>query len=60
VFLGMAHPIYAVVALACDAWLLTCAALFLFDRNRPSARRLFLASILYLPLVMALLVLCRS
>ena len=59
-FLGMAHPIYVVVALACDGWLLTCAALFLAQRTRPSARRLFLASILYLPLVMALLVACRS
>ena len=28
-FLGMAHPIYAPVALACDAWLLACAVLFL-------------------------------
>jgi len=59
-FLGMAHPIYIVVALACDAWLLACAALFLAHRTRPAARRLFLASILYLPLVMALLVACRS
>jgi len=59
-FLGMAHPIYVVVALACDGWLLTCAVLFMSQRSRPSARRLFLASILYLPLVMALLVVCRS
>jgi len=60
VFLGMAHPMYAVVALACDGWLLACAALFLAQRNRASARRLFLASIVYLPLVMALLMVCRS
>jgi protoheme IX farnesyltransferase len=59
-FLGMAHPIYVVVALACDGWLLSCAVLFLAHRSRVSARRLFLASILYLPLVMALLVVCRS
>ena len=57
--LGMAHPIYTVVALACDGWLLTCAVLFLQHRSRASARRLFLASILYLPLVMALLMVCR-
>ena len=59
-FLGMAHPIYVAVALACDGWLLACAVLFLAHRSRTSARRLFLASILYLPLVMALLVVCRS
>jgi protoheme IX farnesyltransferase len=59
-FLGMAHPIYVTVALACDGWLLACAILFMSQRSRASARRLFLASILYLPLVMALLVVCRS
>jgi protoheme IX farnesyltransferase len=59
-FLGMAHPIYVAVALACDAWLLACAVLFLSRRTRASAKRLFLTSILYLPLVMALLVVCRK
>jgi protoheme IX farnesyltransferase len=58
-FLGMAHPIYVAVALACDGWLLACAVNFMSQRSRASARRLFLASILYLPLVMALLVVCR-
>jgi len=58
-FLGMAHPIYVVVALACDGWLMACAIRFFSHRNRASARRLFLSSILYLPLVMALLVACR-
>ena len=58
--LGLAHPVYAAAALACDGWLLACAALFLSHRSRVSARRLFLASILYLPLVMALLLVCRS
>jgi protoheme IX farnesyltransferase len=55
-FFGLAHLIYIPAALACDGWLLTCAALFLSHRSRASARRLFLASILYLPLLMALLV----
>jgi protoheme IX farnesyltransferase len=59
VWLGMAHWIYAPMALACDVWLLTCALLFLSRRSRGSARRLFLASILYLPLVMAALMVCR-
>jgi protoheme IX farnesyltransferase len=58
-FFGLAHLIYLPAALACDGWLLTCAALFLSRRSRASARRLFLASILYLPLVMTLLVVCR-
>lgn len=59
-FFGMAHLIYAPVALACDAWLLACAVLFLRNRSRDSARRLFMASILYLPLLMAALMVCRS
>jgi protoheme IX farnesyltransferase len=58
-FFGLAQLVYAPAALACDGWLLVCAALFLAHRSRTSARRLFLASILYLPLVMALLVICR-
>jgi protoheme IX farnesyltransferase len=58
-FLGLAHPVYVVMALACDGWLLACAVLFLAHRSRGSARRLFLASILYLPLVMTVLMVCR-
>jgi protoheme IX farnesyltransferase len=58
--LGMAHAVYALAALGCDGWLLYCAVMFLAERSRGSARRLFLASILYLPLVMGLLVLCRK
>ena len=58
-FFGLAHIVYIPAALAFDGWLLICAALFLSHRSRASARRLFLASILYLPLVMALLVICR-
>jgi protoheme IX farnesyltransferase len=60
IFLRLAHPIYIPVALACDGWLLVCAVLFMAHRNRASARSLFMASILYLPLVMALLAVCRS
>ena len=57
--LGLAHLYYVPVALVCDGWLLVCAAVFLAQRSRGAARRLFLASILYLPLVMALLMVCR-
>ena len=59
VYLGLAHIIYLPVALGCDGWLLVCAVLFLCHRNRASARRLFLASILYLPLLMGFLMACR-
>jgi len=59
VYLGLAHIIYLPVALGCDGWLLACAVLFLCHRNRASARRLFLASILYLPLLMGFLMACR-
>ena len=58
-FLGMAHLIYMPLAAACDGWLLVCAAMFLSRRSRGSARRLFLASILYLPLVMTALMVWR-
>ena len=57
----MAHPIYVVVALACDGVAAGLrGAVSVAVARRASARRLFLASILYLPLVMALLVACRS
>jgi protoheme IX farnesyltransferase len=59
-WLGLAHPLYLAAALACDAWLLVCAGQFLSRRSRGSARRLFLASICYLPLVMTLLMICRK
>jgi protoheme IX farnesyltransferase len=59
-FLGLVHPIYTVGVIACDAWMLICAALFLVHRDRSSARRLFLASILYLPLALLLLVAARA
>jgi heme o synthase len=60
VVLGMAHLIYLPVAIACDGWIFACAVIFLSGRSRASARRLFLASILYLPLIMGLLMVCRK
>lgn len=53
---GMATALYIAGALACDALLLLCAAQFLVHRDRPTARRLFFASILYLPLLLGLMV----
>ena len=51
---------YLAAAAFCDAFLLLCAIHFLIHRNRASARRLFFASIIYLPLLLGLLVLGRA
>ena len=47
---------YLPSAIVLDATMLWCAFQFLLDRNRMSARRLFFASILYLPCVLGLMV----
>lgn len=57
---GLATPLYGVGALLCDALLLTCAVQFLVERNRPTARRLFFASIIYLPLLLGLMVFTKA
>ena len=56
VLLGLATPIYLAGALVFDALLLGCSAQFLFQRTRASARRLFFATILYLPCLLGLMV----
>ena len=56
----MASPAYLAGALLCNALLLGCAAQFLIHRNRDCARRLFFASILYLPLLLGLMVLTKA
>lgn len=59
--LRMVHPLgYIPGVFVCDALLLGCAVLFLAERNRASARRLFLASILYLPLLLGLLLAAKA
>jgi protoheme IX farnesyltransferase len=57
---GLVRPIYLAGTLLCGTMLLACALQFLTARTRPSARRLFLASIIYLPLVLGLMVLSKS
>ena len=58
--LGLASHYYAAVAAACGAWFLWRAAVFLHAATRDlAARRLFFASLLYLPLVLGTLVLDR-
>jgi len=57
VYLGLAGWLYAVTAWLLGLWFLWLAAVFLRpDRRDMAARRLFLCSITYLPLVFAALV----
>jgi len=53
---GLAGPIYVAAALALGAALLALSARFALDRSSASARRLFFASIIYLPILWAVLV----
>jgi protoheme IX farnesyltransferase len=56
----MASPAYLVGAVLCNVVLLACAARFLTHRDRASARRLFFASIIYLPLLLGLMVCTKA
>ncbi|HLW78093.1 MAG TPA: heme o synthase [Terriglobia bacterium] len=56
VFLGHAGSIYFVGTLAAGLGFLACAARLLFSRSNVLARRVVLASVAYLPLVLALLI----
>ena len=47
---------YVCGAVFCNGLLVFCAACFLSARTRGAARRLFIASILYLPVVLGLMV----
>jgi protoheme IX farnesyltransferase len=55
-FLGFNSPLYFYGALLLGLAFSTFAAIFLLRRDRDSARNLFFASILYLPLLLGLLV----
>jgi protoheme IX farnesyltransferase len=57
--LGMASPIYFLAALALGAGMLFLAGDLVRTRSLASARRLFFASLLYLPLLLGALVSCR-
>ena len=54
--IGLNGKIYLSGALLLDAAMLYCAVQFLLLRTRPSARRLFFASIFFLPLLLGLMV----
>ena len=58
-FLGLAGTIYFVGALVLGAGLLAFALALAFGRRRQAARRLLLASVTYLPVLLSLLVLDR-
>jgi protoheme IX farnesyltransferase len=49
--------IYGSTALALGAWMVAASALFLFERSIRRARQVFFASILYIPLLLAVMVL---
>ena len=57
--LGMASPLYFLAALALGAGMLFLAGDLVRTRSLAAARRLFFASLLYLPLLLGALVCCR-
>ena len=56
---GLGGSIYLGGALLFDSIFFLAALHFCADRSRPVARRLFFASILYLPLILGLMVLTK-
>lgn len=50
-FLGLTGPLYTTVAILCGLTLIVPSVLFLFQRTIPHARRIFLASLLYVPVL---------
>jgi protoheme IX farnesyltransferase len=58
-FFGLAGPMYVAAALTLGAALVVLSARFARERSMLSARRLFIASIVYLPLLWAVLVVDR-
>ncbi len=59
VFVAPASAVYRVGALLLNLFFCGAAIVFLVERSRVSARRLFFMSIIYLPLVLSLLALTR-
>lgn len=59
-FCHLNSGVYFAGAVLLDAAMLFCAVQFLFQRSRPSARRLFFTSISFLPLILGLMVLTKA
>ncbi len=57
---GMNNETYFIGTICLNGTLIALASHFLFQRARPTARRLFFGSIIYLPLQLGLLVLTKS
>jgi len=60
VYLKTASLTFGIGALICDLAMLVCAFRFLSERSRPNAVRLFLASIIYLPIFLSLMVFTKN
>ncbi len=59
-FLGLTGRVYFVVALITGLALLIPSTVFLFDRSREQARRIFLVSLLYVPVLVVFMVLNKA
>ena len=57
---GMVSTSYLSAALLLDAAMTGCALRFLVERSRSSARALFFASIIFLPLILGLMVVTKA
>lgn len=58
--LGMASVFYFIIALVLGVFFTLAGFLFVKDRTRENARRLFFASIIYLPLILGALVIFKN
>lgn len=58
-FAGSHGTVYLAGAMLLTGAMLVCAGQFLVERSRPTARQLFLASIIFLPLLLGLMVFSR-
>jgi heme o synthase len=57
---GLAGNVYLVGAVALGVWFLAYGVLFVLQRDRASARRLFLTSVCYLPLLFCLMMIDKA
>ena len=58
--IGMATPLYFLVAFILGGLFAAAALFFVIHRTRENARRLFFASIIYLPLILGALLFCKN
>jgi protoheme IX farnesyltransferase len=58
--LGLTGPVYFVGAIGSSIWLIWCALAAVREQTAARARRLFLATVLYLPIILSLMVLDKA